>query len=73
MTVYKPIKTMAYTAAELAMHLAKGEPMAQATATISNGNRLVPSFFAHAMAINESNIQMTVVAEGYQEADEILK
>ncbi|HZL11584.1 MAG TPA: hypothetical protein VFC65_16495 [Prolixibacteraceae bacterium] len=55
------------------MHLAQGDPVQQATATISNGNRLVPSYLVNPMAINESNIQMTVVAEGYQEAEDILK
>lgn len=73
MTVYKPIKTMAFTVAELAMHLADGSPVPQTTATMSNGNRLVPSFLVNPMAINESNIQMTVVAEGYQEAEAITK
>lgn len=73
MTVYKPIKTMAYTAAELAMNLAEDKPLSQATATLSNGNRLVPSYLVNPMGVNERNIQMTVVAEGYQEADKILK
>lgn len=73
MTVYKPIRTMAFTVAELAMNLARNEPVRPSTATISNGNRLVPSYLVNAMAINESNIQMTVVAEGYQEAEEVLK
>jgi D-xylose transport system substrate-binding protein len=73
MTVYKPIKTMAFTVAELAMNLANDKPVEQSTATISNGNRLVPSYLVNAMAINESNIQMTVVAEGYQEAKDIVK
>lgn len=73
MTVYKPIKTMAYTAAELAMNLAKDKPLAQATATLSNGNRLVPSYLVNPMGVNQSNIQMTVVAEGYQDANKVLK
>ncbi len=73
MTVYKPIKTMAFTAAELAMLLAKGDPIWPTNATISNGDRLVPSFLVEAMAVNENNIQMTVVAEGYQEATDIFK
>ena len=73
MTVYKPIKTMAYTVAELAMLLSQDKPVPMATSTISNGNRLVPSYLVNPMAINESNIQMTVVAEGYQEAEKILK
>ena len=73
MTVYKPIKTMAYTAAELAIQLAKGEPFAPPATTESNGERLVPSYLVNAVGVNESNIQMTVVAEGYQEAKEIFK
>jgi D-xylose transport system substrate-binding protein len=73
MTVYKPIKTMAFTAAELSMLLAKGDPVWHASATVSNGDRLVPSYLVDAMAVNENNIQMTVVAEGYQEAKEIFK
>jgi D-xylose transport system substrate-binding protein len=64
MTVLKRIKTMASTAAELAMHLAKGEPVDIHISTISNGDRLVPSYLVDAVAVNEGNIEMTVVAEG---------
>lgn len=63
-TVFKRIKTMASTAAELAMHLAKGEPVEPYLSTISNGFRLVPSYLVDAVAVNEGNIEMTVVAEG---------
>jgi len=63
-TVLKRIKTMASTAAELAMHLAKGEPADIYISTISNGDRLVPSYLVDAVAVNEGNIEMTVVAEG---------
>jgi D-xylose transport system substrate-binding protein len=73
MTVYKPIRTMAYTAAELAMNLAKDKPLSQATATLSNGNRLVPSYLVDPVGVNENNIKMTVVAEGYQDAEKITK
>ncbi len=63
-TVFKRIKTMASTAAELAMHLAKNEPVEPYLSTISNGDRLVPSYLVDAVAVNEGNIEMTVVAEG---------
>ena len=63
-TVFKRIKTMASTAAELAMHLAKNEPIDPYLSTISNGDRLVPSYLVDAVAVNEGNIEMTVVAEG---------
>lgn len=63
-TVLKRIKTMASTAAELAFHLAKAEPIDPYLSTISNGDRLVPSYLVDAIAVNEGNIEMTVVAEG---------
>jgi len=62
-TVFKRIKIMATTAAELAMHLAKKEPIAPYLSTISNGERLVPSYLVDAVAVNEGNIEMTVNAE----------
>jgi len=64
MTVLKRIKTMASTAAELAMHLAKKETINPYLTTISNGDRLVPSYLVDAVAVNEGNIEMTVAAEG---------
>jgi len=63
-TVFKRIKTMASTAAEIAMHLAKGEPVDPYLSTISNGERLVPSYLVDAVAVHEGNVEMTVIAEG---------
>ncbi len=63
-TVFKRIKTMASTAAELAMHLARGEPIDPYLSTISNGERLVPSYLVDAVAVHEGNVEMTVIAEG---------
>lgn len=63
-TVLKRIKTMATTAAELAMHLARNEPVSPYLSTTSNGDRLVPSYLVDAIAVNEGNIEMTVAAEG---------
>ena len=64
MTVLKRIKTMASTAAELAFHIARKEPVDVHISTIGNGDRLVPSYLVDAVAVNEGNIEMTVVAEG---------
>ena len=63
-TVFKRIKTMASTAAELAIHLAKGEAADPYLSTISNGERLVPSYLVDAVAVHEGNVEMTVIAEG---------
>jgi len=63
-TVFKRIRTMASTAADLALHLAKGEPVDPYLSTISNGYRLVPAYLVDAVGVNEGNIEMTVAAEG---------
>jgi D-xylose transport system substrate-binding protein len=64
MTIFKRIKTMASTAAELSIHLAKGEQIDPYMSTISNGERLVPSYLVDAVAVHEGNVEMTVIAEG---------
>ena len=46
------------------MHLAKGEQVDPYLSTISNGERLVPSYLVDAVAVNEGNVEMTVIAEG---------
>ena len=63
-TVFKRIKTMASTAAELAVHIAKDEAVEPYLSTISNGERLVPSYLVDAVAVHEGNVEMTVIAEG---------
>jgi D-xylose transport system substrate-binding protein len=64
LTVFKRIKTMASTAGELAIHLAQGEQIDPYMSTISNGERLVPSYLVDAVAVHEGNVEMTVIAEG---------
>jgi D-xylose transport system substrate-binding protein len=73
MTVYKKLKTMATTAAELAMHIYKNEPIETRHILIDNGYRLVPSFLVDAVPVDKSNIELTVIAEGYQNEKEIFK
>lgn len=63
-TVFKRIKTMATTAADLAIHIANGESIDPYFSTISNGERLVPSYLIDALAVHEGNVEMTVIAEG---------
>ena len=71
MTVYKPIKTMASTAAEIAVKLARGEDIDGCNTRVSNGKRLVPAVLLDAMPVNKDNIEQTVVAEGYLTHKEI--
>jgi len=71
MTVYKPIKTMASTAAEIAVKLARGEEIDGCNTRVSNGKRLVPSVLLEALPVNKDNIEQTVIAEGYLKAQDV--
>ena len=73
MTVYKRIRTMATTAAELAVELSRNKPVKFSDMTIDNGNRLVRTYLVDAIPVDVNNIKMTVVAEGFQQENEIFK
>jgi D-xylose transport system substrate-binding protein len=65
MTVYKPIKHEAVTAAEEAVRLAKGEKT-HADGSISNGKINVPSILLKPVLVTKGNIKSTVVKDGFQ-------
>jgi D-xylose transport system substrate-binding protein len=65
MTVYKPIPLQAARAADEAVHLAKGEKPA-ADSTTSNGKTNVPTILLKPVLVTKSNIQSTVVKDGFQ-------
>jgi D-xylose transport system substrate-binding protein len=74
MTVYKAIKPEAEGAAELAVALAKGEPV-PSTMTLSkvnNGTLDVPSILLTPVAVTKDKIASTVVADGFWTAAQIL-
>jgi D-xylose transport system substrate-binding protein len=73
MTVFKKIRTMAQTAAELAMQVYKKEQVEQRHTLMDNGYRLVPSFLVDAVPVDINNIKLTVVAEGFQQENEVFK
>ncbi|MBJ7555075.1 D-xylose ABC transporter substrate-binding protein [Marinomonas spartinae] len=64
MTVYKPIKKEATISAELAVKLAKGEKI-KTTGTVNNGKMNVPSVLLTPIAVDKSNIDSTVIADGF--------
>jgi D-xylose ABC transporter substrate-binding protein len=65
MTVYKPIEIIAYTAANVAVKVGRGEPITEAIHTTYNGQKMVQSILLEAMVVNRDNINMTVMADGY--------
>jgi D-xylose transport system substrate-binding protein len=71
MTVYKPIKPMAKTAAEWAVALANGDDVKGANTTENNGQTDVPTLKIDVQAVTADKVKSTVVADGYWKASEI--
>lgn len=70
MTIYKPIKTIATKAAELAIDLANGKPVI-AKHEIANGFKSVPSVLLDVTVVTRDNIEETVVADGFHSKAEL--
>ena len=70
MTIYKPLKILATHAAELAVAVAKGQPPT-VPATIDNGFKKVPFIFENVVSVDKSNLMSTVVADGFQKAEDL--
>ncbi len=70
MTVYKPIGKLANVTAELAIKLAKDEPI-ETTRQVNNGKIEVPSVLLSPVAVNATNIDNTLIADGFHTKEEI--
>ncbi len=64
MTVYKPIKPLAYLAAEIAMNLAKGKPVTGGT-KMQNGDISINAILLTPMAVDINNYKETVIKDGH--------
>jgi D-xylose transport system substrate-binding protein len=73
MTVYKPVKFLAAKAADIAVDLAKGQPLPATQATTNNGKKDVPSYFLDPIPVNKDNMVQTVIADGFQKMEEVYK
>lgn len=73
MTIYKPIKIEAETAAELAVLLAQGDdaPDTTDTGVAQSDFEGVPSYIFDPIAVTQANVADTVIADGFYEAAEI--
>jgi len=72
MTVYKPIKLLAEKAAELAVAMAKGEQI-QTDRTVHNGKIDVPSILLDPISVDKTNIDQTVIADGFHSREDVYK
>jgi len=64
-TIYKPIESLAFAAANAAIKISDGEAPSNMNITVNNGKRLVPAILLQASVVNSQNIKMTVIQEGY--------
>lgn len=73
MTVYKPIPALASAAAELALSLAKKQPVSGVTKTVSNGKKDVPSVLIPPVVVDKDNLLTTVIADGYHKKEDVFR
>ncbi|OPH47133.1 D-xylose ABC transporter substrate-binding protein [Paenibacillus ferrarius] len=72
MTVYKPIKKLAETAAELAVRMAKGENV-HADKKVNNKKNDVPSILLEPIAVDKFNMDATIIADGFHKKEDVYK
>lgn len=70
MTVYKPVRNLAVLAAKVAVEVAQGGKPTTAT-TLNNGARAVPSIFEKVIAVDQGNLDATVIADGFHRAADL--
>lgn len=71
MTIYKPIKTLAGKAAEIAVAMAKKQPYEMPAARIDNGFKKVPSLLIAPVAVDRNNMISTVIADGFHSLEQV--
>lgn len=72
MTVYKPIKEIATTSAEIAVKLGKGETV-EANDSIDNGVKDVPFVKLTPISVDKDNLLDVIIADGFHSYDEVYK
>ncbi|WP_391117681.1 D-xylose ABC transporter substrate-binding protein [Psychrobacillus sp. L3] len=72
MTVYKPIQMLTKEAAELAVAMAKGKKVT-AEQKVNNGKIEVPSVLLTPIAVNEQNLDGTVISDGFHSFEDVYK
>jgi D-xylose transport system substrate-binding protein len=70
MTIYKPIRPLAYRAVDAAIQLARKEPV-ETHDKINNGKRDVPAILLEPIVVDKSNVDATIIKDGYHTRQEI--
>lgn len=72
MTVYKPIRSLTEKVAQLAVNLAKGEDI-DAHRKVNNGKIEVPSVLLAPIAVDQLNIDDTIIADGFHSREDVYR
>lgn len=72
MTIYKPLARLANRAAEVAVKLARRQPVV-AKAELHNGKIQVPSVLLDVIAVTKENMEETVVKDGFHKREAIFQ
>ncbi|MDF0728243.1 D-xylose ABC transporter substrate-binding protein [Cytobacillus sp. S13-E01] len=72
MTIYKPIKALAYEAAKVAIKMAKGETI-PTDRKVNNGKLEIPSLLLRPIAVDKNNMDETIIADGFHMRDEVYR
>lgn len=72
MTVYKPIAPLAIRAADIAVALAKHQPV-QSNAKVNNGFKDVPAFLLEPVAVDKGNLPQTVIQDGFLKMEDVYR
>jgi D-xylose transport system substrate-binding protein len=70
-TIYKPLKTIAYQSAKLAVELAKGQDISFDTTTVNNGLAEINSILLDVTAVTKENMDETIIADGFHSREEV--
>jgi D-xylose transport system substrate-binding protein len=73
MTIYKPITKLAAKAAEVALLLARKQPVPDKTVGVANGKKDIPSILLEPIAVDKDNLVSTVVADAFHTLDEMCR
>ncbi len=69
-TIYKPLKLIAETAAQVAVDFAEDKEV-KATSQLDNGKKQVPSILLDPIAVTKDNIDETVIADGFYTKEQV--
>lgn len=70
MTIYKPLRSLATGAADIAVDMSRGKPII-AKGSVDNGKLAVPSILYDVVVVTKNNIVDSVVKDGFRSYDDI--